>query len=233
MLNSSIRSAAFFTVCATFATTAFATPAPQLAPTSTSIVGVGAGTSAAASPPVSPQFGQSVEQTGPNFVSIAAGGSHSLSLDGNGAVTAWGRSSEGQCTVPAGVYKAISAGGLFSLAIKSDDTLAGWGANGAGQTTVPSGTYTSVSAGFSHGAAIKTDGTLALWGSNSNGQTTAQTGTFLAVAAGGYHTIAIKADGTLKGWGQNANGQATVPSGTYTKSPLVCITRSLSKPTER
>ena len=216
MINSSIRGAAFFSVCATFATPAFASPVPPLAPTSTSVVGVGAGTSAAATPPVSPQFGQSVPQTGSNFVSMAAGASHSLSLDGYGAVTAWGRSSEGQCTVPAGVYKAISAGGLFSLAIKSDNTLAGWGANGAGQTTVPAGTYTSVSAGFSHGAAIKSDGTLALWGANANGQTTAQTGTFLAVAAGGYHTIAIKADGTLKGWGQNANGQTTVPAGTYT-----------------
>ena len=170
MINSSIRSAAFFTVCATFATQAFANGGPSLPPTSTSVVGVGAGTSAAATPPVSPQFGQSAPQTGPDFVSIAAGTSHSLALDGYGSVTAWGRSSEGQCTVPAGVYKAISAGGLFSLAIKSDDTLAAWGANGAGQATVPTGTFTSVSAGSSHGAAIRTDGTLALWGSNANGQ---------------------------------------------------------------
>ena len=218
MLDSSIRGATFFSLCATFATPAFASPVPPPppAPTSTSVFGVGAGTSTPATPPVSPQFGQSVEQTGSNFVSMAAGGSHSLSLDGYGAVTAWGRSSEGQCTVPVGVYKAISAGGLFSLAIKSDDTLAGWGANGNGQSTVPAGTYTALSAGYAHGAAIKSDGTLALWGANANGQTTAQTGQFLAVAAGGYHTIGIKADGTLKGWGLNANGQTTVPSGTYT-----------------
>ena len=89
MLKSSIRSAAFFSVCATFATLAFASPPPPLAPTSASVFGVGAGNSVSASSPVSPQFRQSVEQTGSNFGSMAVGANHSLALDGNGTVTAW------------------------------------------------------------------------------------------------------------------------------------------------
>jgi hypothetical protein len=71
-------------------------------------------------------------------VDVAAGDDFAVALLGNGSVTAWGDSSLGQTSVPAGLtgVKAISAGRCHAVALKDDGTLVSWGCNNAGQTVV-------------------------------------------------------------------------------------------------
>ena len=129
---------------------------------------------------------------------IAAGANHTLALDNNGAVWAWGRNDNGQLgdgsiisksspvmIISSGVT-AIAAGGNFSMALKSDGTVLAWGLNDSNQlgdgTTNQSTTPVMVSgldstsgvvaiaAGNTFGFARKGDGTVLAWGDNSAGQ---------------------------------------------------------------
>ena len=65
-----------------------------------------------------------------------------LSRDGNAqTVLAWGTSSYGQATVPAGLENviAVSAGWDFSTALRRDGTVVAWGRNDSNQSAVPAG----------------------------------------------------------------------------------------------
>ena len=74
-----------------------------------------------------------------NVVAIAAGDRHSLALQSDGTVVAWGAGTTntnsdgnyGQSLVPTGLINvvAIAAGGDHSLALKSDGTVVSWGAS--------------------------------------------------------------------------------------------------------
>jgi alpha-tubulin suppressor-like RCC1 family protein len=98
----------------------------------------------------------------------------------DGTVVAWGRDSDGQATVPAGLtgVTAIEGGGAHTVALKSDGTLVAWGGNSFGQATVPSGLMggTAVAAGGNYTVALKSDGTVVAWGANNVGQTTVRPG---------------------------------------------------------
>ncbi|HEX7655240.1 MAG TPA: hypothetical protein VF607_17150, partial [Verrucomicrobiae bacterium] len=76
---------------------------------------------------------------GSNIVALAAGGFHSLALEGNGLVTAWGYNKDGQINVPAGLNNVvgIAAGLNFSPALKGSGIVIGWGNNASGQITIP------------------------------------------------------------------------------------------------
>jgi len=160
---------------------------------------------------------------GTRFTEIAAGGSHSLTLKGDGTVVAWGNNADGQCTVPAGLSGVVrvAAGEEHSLALRSDGTVAAWGEvwNGSAwvPATVPAGVsgVVAVAAGGSHSLALKSDGSVVAWGDNSYGQSAVPAGLsgLLAVAVGGYHSLALKSDGTVVAWGDNRFGQSTVPAG--------------------
>ena len=80
-------------------------------------------------------------------------------LTQGGTVVAWGRNSEGQTTVPAGLsgVVAIAAGGYHTVALKQDGTVVAWGGNGSGQTTVPAGLsgVVAIAAGEYHTVALK------------------------------------------------------------------------------
>jgi alpha-tubulin suppressor-like RCC1 family protein len=124
-------------------------------------------------------------------ISVEAGQEHSLALDGEGFVRAWGRNSAGQLgdgtttmrltpvvvTELSGVI-GIAAGGNHSLAVQSDGTVSAWGDNTNGQLgigedraqrTVPvkvpnlSG-VAAVAAGPDFSLALKWDGTVWSWG---------------------------------------------------------------------
>ncbi|MDR2018958.1 MAG: hypothetical protein LBQ00_08890 [Syntrophobacterales bacterium] len=128
---------------------------------------------------------------------LTAGSYHSLALDSNGTVWAWGKNSSGQLgngtktnrTAPAQVkglsgvtVTAIAAGGDHSLAIKEDGTALAWGRNKFGQlgdgtkinrlipTPVVNLTAKALTAGWYHSLAVEDNGDVLAWGRNNNGQ---------------------------------------------------------------
>jgi alpha-tubulin suppressor-like RCC1 family protein len=126
---------------------------------------------------------------------ISAGLAHTLMINSDGTLWAWGTNNDGQLGDGTGVdsptprlvnsdtnWVAVSAS-RHSSAIKSDGTLWGWGWNSSGElgdgtttnrwSPVQIGTDTtwvSVSAGTNQTLAIKSDGTLWAWGNNYFGQ---------------------------------------------------------------
>src|ERR1035437_9170012 len=71
------------------------------------------------------------------FVLVQLVGSHCVHA--GGLVAAWGDSSYGQTTLPAGVnsVKAIALGPEHGLALRSDGTVVAWGHDYDGDTRVP------------------------------------------------------------------------------------------------
>ena len=134
--------------------------------------------------------------TGTNWVAISAGDGHSLALNSQGKLFAWGANYDGRLgdgsTINSSAPKqittatnwtAISAGVCSSYAINSSGQLFAWGGNGAGQlgdgSTTNSmtpkqigtaGNWVSVSAGVNHVLALNSEGQIFAWGNNSNGQ---------------------------------------------------------------
>jgi hypothetical protein len=131
-------------------------------------------------------------------VAISAGGSHTVALNNDGTVTAWGGNEYGQTTIPSGLGSvvAIAAGGWHTVALKNDGTVTAWGYNQSGQTTIPSGLsgVVAIAAGDYHTVALKNDGTVAAWGSNWSGETTipSDLSGVVAIAAKGQHTLALR-----------------------------------------
>jgi hypothetical protein len=73
-------------------------------------------------------------------VEIACGSEHSMALDDQGIVHAWGRRRHNLCNVPQRIQNhviSISAGKNFSLALLDDGTVSAWGWNTIGQLDVP------------------------------------------------------------------------------------------------
>jgi alpha-tubulin suppressor-like RCC1 family protein len=200
-----------------------------------------------------------------NWIAIAAGGSHSLGLQADGTLWAWGDNSSGQLgdasfgtsvgipnqvvnfTPPTPAFNsswvAIAAGLGHSLALQANGTLWAWGSNLSGQLGNGNATdqpapaqvlnpgatpYVAVTSGDSYSAARQADGSLWSWGNDTSGQlgngatdpdplhpvphaTPTRENTaasdWAAVGSGASHTMALKAGGTLWAWGNNARGQ--------------------------
>jgi alpha-tubulin suppressor-like RCC1 family protein len=139
---------------------------------------------------------------GGSIVAISAGNEHTVALKSDGTVAAWGRTVEGQTTIPAGLsgVTAIAAGGDFTMALKNNGQVVAWGDNANGQTTIPSAALTGVTAiaaGGDHAVALKTDTTVVAWGKIWNGSAfvseTVPAGLsgVSAIAAGANHSLAI------------------------------------------
>ena len=150
---------------------------------------------------------------------IAARGYHSLALNADGTVTAWGRNDYGQSSVPSGLTDVIAiSGGLYhSLALKSDGTVVVWGDDTYDQRLVPSGLtdVVAIAAGGVHSLALKSDGTVVAWGYNDFGECNVPSDLtdVIAIAAGTWHSLALKSDGTVVAWGDDTYDQPSVPSG--------------------
>ncbi len=201
---------------------------------------------------------------GKTIVAIAAGGGHSLALDTDGQVYAWGSNSWGQLgygvapdsSVPVAVDTAgtpmagkkiiaIAAGSSHSLAMDADGRLYAWGNGSDGrlgdgastQRTKPVAVVTAgtpmdgkaiaaISAGDDFSLALDAAGDAYAWGSGSSGQlgrgsitssnvpvAVTKAGTSLAgktiasVSAGSYHALALATDGTVHAWGNGGNGR--------------------------
>jgi len=69
---------------------------------------------------------------------ITAGKDHSLILNKDGSLVAWGSNTDGQCNVPSGNdFVAVEAGWHHSLALKADGSVVAWGMKHYGQCNVP------------------------------------------------------------------------------------------------
>jgi alpha-tubulin suppressor-like RCC1 family protein len=141
------------------------------------------------------------------FTAIAGGMNHSVALNQDGQVFAWGLNSNGQL------------GNGSSTTQPSAVAVATAGTPLAGKTVA------KIAAGNNHTLALTTDGVLVAWGSNSEGQigdnstanrnlatavstTGALSGkTVVGIAAGALSSYALTADGLIYAWGANVNGQ--------------------------
>jgi len=150
------------------------------------------------------------------YVAVAAGAYHSMALDADGLVVAWGENGSGQCDVPdERDIVAIAAGFYHSLALRSDGSISVWGDNARGQRNAPAaGEFCALATGHWHSLAIRSDGSLVGWGWNEFGQCDVPSGRdFAAVCAGLYHSLALRWDGSVVAWGGDGDGQCDVPEG--------------------
>jgi alpha-tubulin suppressor-like RCC1 family protein len=150
------------------------------------------------------------EPPGLQVQAVAGGAVHSLALEYDSTVYAWG--ANGYCQLGVGSSPQHARTPLQVL--KSDGK------------TVLSGVQ-AISAGYRHSLALMSDGTVWAWGSNENGQlgigysyggscypvrVNGPEGVGVlsgvqAISAGYHHSLALMSDGTVYGWGANDYGQ--------------------------
>ncbi|MBI2613263.1 MAG: hypothetical protein HYW62_00605 [Candidatus Levybacteria bacterium] len=148
-----------------------------------------------------------------NVASVSIGRDHSLALESDGTVWAWGNNQYGQ------LGNGESGGSLVDpVQVKL---------LGGGYLTDVKG----ISAGYKWSIAIRNDGTVWVWGYDGYGARGAGVGNndsdskllvatqvkgpsnflqIVAIAAGDNHSIALKADGSVFAWGLNNNGQVGI-----------------------
>ena len=203
-----------------------------------------------------------------NIRAIAAGGRHSLAVDIDSNVWAWGDNTYGQLGRNLGVssavpvhnialfaqlhelpgppsVKSVAAGAVHSLALDSNGIVWAWGNNGFGQlglgnyippagaivvfaspiSAFPAGTViTAIAAGTYQSLALDNAGNVWAWGQNHSGQLgissfdasrdlpeklihfPANT-RIIAIAGGGSHSLALDSGGNVWAFGANAVGQ--------------------------
>jgi alpha-tubulin suppressor-like RCC1 family protein len=162
---------------------------------------------------------------------IVAGGHHSLAIDENGCLWAWGNNGSGR-------LGNVDAGSKSSLPVPVNTI------NGDGQLS----SIISVDGGFSHSIALLEDGRVLAWGNNSTlqlGNVNSGQSSFLpvyvngpgnetfltnviAVAAGKYHSVVLCIDGTVWTWGANYDGQLgnNTPINQYQSRPTQVVNSS-------
>ncbi|MCL2444968.1 IPT/TIG domain-containing protein [Candidatus Saccharibacteria bacterium] len=167
---------------------------------------LGNGTTTASNVPVAVDM--SGVLAGRDIIQIAAGSNHSLALDSEGRVFAWGMNVWGQLGNSTGTTTAsntpvavdmsgalhgrsivqIEAGETHSLALDSEGQIFAWGNNWEFQLGIYlSDTYTTP-------VAVDTTGVLA-------GRTIVQ------IVAGDNHTLALDSEGQIFAWGMSLDGQ--------------------------
>ena len=157
-----------------------------------------------------------------DIIPIAGGGFHSLALQSDDTVAAWGDSGEGQTTIPSDLtgylVQAVAANQYHSLALQNNGVVWVWGNNVYEQPTVPSGLVgvVAIETGVFHILALKRNGGVVAWGWNVYFQTNVPTGltNVAAITGGNGFSLALKSDGSLVVWGlENQFGQTDIPTG--------------------
>ena len=142
--------------------------------------------------------GKADTPSGMTFIAVSAGADHSMALDRDGNIWAWGDNTYWQ----------------------RSPATSGWAPEGVG---VPEAAFASVSAGARHSIGLDVNGTAWTWGGrNITGATNdddllghtdykpalVDTGLrFTAVSAGADHSVGVARNGTVYTWGHNENGQ--------------------------
>lgn len=148
---------------------------------------------------------------------VAAGAAHSMALDVDQMLWAWGDDTHGALSQQDSEQRAVAvaAGAHHSLALGQSGDVWGWGNNAYGQAEVPDdlAQVVSVAAGERHSLLLQNNGRIFAWGDNSFGQTDVPPALRAkAIGAGDYHNLALRENGTLVAWGDNGSGQLVVPS---------------------
>ena len=137
-----------------------------------------------------------------NWVSVAAGSYHSLAINADGELYAWGWNNNGQV-------------GDGTTTRRTSPVRIGTSANNTN--------WVKIAAGYAHSLAINAAGELYAWGWNDSGQvgdgtTTRRTSpvriststnntNWVKIAAGYEHSLAINTAGEFYAWGYNYHGQ--------------------------
>jgi alpha-tubulin suppressor-like RCC1 family protein len=171
-----------------------------------------------------------------NVVAVSAGDIHTLALNADGTMVAWGVNYNSltnipvvcDCSGPSGQTNihpvadlvAISTGGNHNLALRSNGTVLAWGESAYGATAVPAGLndVRAISAAPYHSLVLRSNGAVVAWGRYATSvfvPISAPVGltNVAAIAAGVSHDVALLADGHVAAWGDNAQGQTNVPAG--------------------
>ncbi len=142
---------------------------------------------------------------GTAILEVASGGAHSVALNANGQLVAWGDNSDRQATPPPGTeFIAVAAGASHSLALKVDGSVTGWGDNVFGQATPPNEQFQSISAGTNHSLGLRDDGTVIQWGWSNEGQWQPPADLFQSIDAGHDYSLGVRTDGSIACWGDDA-----------------------------
>jgi len=156
-----------------------------------------------------------------NIVAISAGHNHSLALDEDGSLWAWGGNDSGK------LGDGSTEDQLTPVKVK--------GAGGSGNLS----DIEAISAGDTHSVALKHDGSIWAWGDGSYGglgyggridqETPVQVqgpgdkeyfSDTASISAGQTYTMALKNNGNVWGWGNNEYGQVGDGSTTNTNDPV-------------
>ncbi|MGA2093022.1 MAG: hypothetical protein ABSH16_06395, partial [Sedimentisphaerales bacterium] len=134
---------------------------------------------------------------------------HSLGLQSDGKIRAWGSNEMGQTRIYAGAgndHEAIAAADTYNFILLKDNTLLSWGGGDWLEPGIPDyhwrmdgNDYIAISAGTVHIAALTSDGRIFCWGYDnfnyaSSPVSPVPTGvTFVKDLAAGYKfTVALK-----------------------------------------
>ena len=145
--------------------------------------------------------------------SIVAGYAHSVRINTDGTVNAFGANSDGRSNTSGWTdIIAVSAGFSHTVGLKKDGTVVATGSNACGQCNVSDWTdIKAINTGAYHTVAIKANGTVVAVGKDESGQcNVSEWEDIVAVSAGRKHTVALKSDGTTIAVGSNEQDQCTV-----------------------
>jgi alpha-tubulin suppressor-like RCC1 family protein len=174
-------------------------------------------------PPIIIDFPQPSPDGMPLGSKIAAGNYHSLAVEPDGTVRAWGLNTHGQVgdgtltqrstpvqvfsqpgtspgqSVPLTGIAMVAAGSTYSLALSTNGTAWGWGQNNWRQISGP--LYTISSPYVTNAVQVCLNPSIVL--SNI---------TSISGSVGGASGYAVLTNGTVWDWGYNGNGQLGIPS---------------------